>query len=177
LCSNLDAGVAALGVDVSDHAPAEPVESGSGKVLALARWLPYLVSAGCVLDVLSTFFPWGHDFGQDLFLPFSIPFPSGSSVRFIDGVPLILFVSVGTRLAAVVGFVALLLYGYFENILPTLVLLVSIGLSFGSFVVFSQLGWSLGLGAYIVLFAGFLKLFGLILKNVHLEIAAESGPL
>lgn len=82
-------------------------------------------------------------------------------------------ISVAVRIAAVLGLAALLLYGYHKSILPTLVLLISIGLSIGCLAVFSQFGFSLSSGAYAVLLGGLLKIGGLIMRNLYAEITEE----
>ncbi len=158
-----------------DASTTEPSEKKPTKVLMLSRWTPYCVAIGCFLDILSTFLPWGTNFGQELFLPFSIPLPLGWNAPNVAEAPFVLFVSVAIRLAAILGFAALLLYEYLKSILPTLVLLVSVGLSFTCFIISSQFGWSLSSGAYTALFGGLLKLLGLILRNLHLEIAEEEN--
>lgn len=125
---------------------------------------------GCFLDLLSTFLPWGTQFNLQLFLPFSTPLPLGWSGRFLYGDPSVLTISVAVRLAAILGLAALLLYGRYGSVLPTIVMLVSVGLSTGCFAVFSQLGFSLSSGAYVVLLGGLLKIGGLVLRNLYAEI-------
>jgi len=133
----------------------------------------YLVGVGCFLDVLSTFFPWSEIVGRHWFLPFSIPLPLGWNVYFLEGSVFFLAISVATRLAAVLGLAGLFLYIYRKRVLSRLLFFISIGLSFVSFVVFSLFGLPLYLGVWIVLVGGFLKLVGLILKNLEVEVAMK----
>ncbi len=111
-------------------------------------------------------FPWAVAYGEHWFLPFSVPLPIGWRVLFLEDSFSMLVVNVGVRLAAVLGVLALLLYAYLKNVLPTLILLVSIILSFVSFLVFSDsVGWAFSYGVYMVVVGGLLKLLGLILKT------------
>jgi hypothetical protein len=138
--------------------------------------MPYLVAVGCVLDVLATFFPWSEEvFSQYWFLPFSYPLPLGWGAQIIEGSLLVLIISVATRVAPLLGLTGLFLYTYRKSILSTLSLLVSTCLSFACFVVFYLLGWSPYLGAYMILLAGFLKLVGLILRNLEVELSVEDN--
>lgn len=151
----------------------ESTVKDSTKVVSFFRWMPYFVAAGCILDVLSTFFPWSEAFGELWFLPYSLPLFFGSNAQFIEENYFFPTISIAVRLAAILGLVSLLLYVYLKNILPALVLLVSIGLSFASFILFFELGWSPYLGSYLVLLGGFLKASGLILKNLEMETTEE----
>jgi hypothetical protein len=142
------------------------------KVLSLSRYMPYFVVVGCFLDIFSTFLPWSEDFGLQWFLPFSVALPVGWNVSFIES-SYVLAVSVAVRLAAAVGLVGLLFHEYSRRLLAASALLVSIGLSFGSVIVFSQVGWALYWGAYCVIFGGLLKVAGLISGRMQIEIGAE----
>jgi hypothetical protein len=147
-----------------------PSVRSSGKVLSFSRLTPYLVALGCVVDLLSTFFPWTAIFTQQRYLPYSIVLPLGERVQFLYADFLILVVVVAVRAAAIVGFGGLVLYVYHKGVLFSLVLIVSMVLSFSSVAIFAQLFGSFLLGPYLVSLAGILKLAGLILKNLRLEI-------
>jgi len=134
----------------------------------------YLFVAGCILDVLSTFFPWSRTAGQHWFLPYSVPMPLGWHVQFISESFAVLVVNLATRLGAVLGLAGLILLMYYKNrVFSSVILLVSTGLSFASVIVFFQLGWSFYIGVYMVLAGGFLKLVSLILENLEVQIIVE----
>ena len=122
-----------LRVANAPNASAPSVRS-SGKVLSFSRLTPYLVAFGCVLDLLSTFFPWTAIFRQQRYLPYSIILPLGERVQFLYADFLVLVVVVVVRAAAIVGFGGLVLYVYHKGVLFSLVLIVSMVLSFSSAV-------------------------------------------
>jgi hypothetical protein len=153
----------------------EPSEKTDHKVVAFSGWAPYLVVLGSLLDVFSTFFPWGRAFGQDAFLPFSIPLPLGWSVFLLENTFYTMTVNVVVRLASVLGFVGLLVRGRVKNASSTWVLSVSVGLSFAALVVFSQIELSLNYGFYLVLVGGILKLAGVIGQNVEIEVLSKDA--
>lgn len=133
----------------------------------------YLFAAGCILDVLSTFFPWSVA-GEHWFLPYSVPIPLGWRVRFIGESFAVLVISLSIRLAAILGLAGLILLMYHKNrIFSSVILLISTGLSFASVIVFFQLHWSFYIGAYMVLASGFLKLVSLILENLEVQMIVE----
>lgn len=133
-----------------------------------------LFVAGCILDVLSTFFPWSRVAGQHWFLPFSVPMPLGWRVQFIGESFAVLVISLSIRLAAVLGLAGLILLMYHRNrVFSSVILLISTGLSFASVIVFFQLHWSFYIGAYMVLASGFLKLVSLILENLEVQMIVE----
>ena len=134
--------------------------------------MPYFVAIGCVLDLLSTFLPWSEEFGLMWFLPFSIPLPVGWQAHYIEN-PFVTAVGIMIRLAAVLGLVALLAGEYLKSRIPELLVTVSVILSFVSVGIFFQLGWSLYLGAFSAAIAGALKLVGLVLENLQLEVTLE----
>ncbi len=134
--------------------------------------MPYFVAIGCVLDLLSTFLPWSADFGLMWFLPFSIPLPAGWQAHYIESL-FVVAVSIMIRLAATLGLVALLLNEYLKSKIPKLLVAVSVVLSFVSVGIFFQIGWSLYFGAFSAVFAGVLKLLGLALENLQLELTLE----
>jgi len=134
----------------------------------------YLFAAGCILDVLSTFFPWSVSGQYWLFLPFSVPMPLGWRVQFIGESFAVLVISLSIRLAAILGLAGLILLMYHKNrIFSSVILLISTGLSFASVIVFFQLHWSFYIGAYMVLASGFLKLVSLILENLEVQLIVE----
>jgi hypothetical protein len=49
---------------------------------------------------------------------------------------------------------------------------ISIVMSFAAAIFFSQLGWSLYLGVYLVLVGALLKVGGFVLKNLEVEIVS-----
>ena len=79
------------------------------------------------------------------------------------------------RVAAIVGLGGLVLYVYHKGVSFSLVLIVSMVLSFSSVAIFAQTYGSFLLGPYLVSAAGILKLAGLILKNLRLEIEKSNG--
>ena len=146
----------------------------TSKVFRFFRWAPYLVAIGCFLDVFSTFFPWSQAGGQHWFLPFSVPMPLGWRVQYIGESFAILVINLAVRLGAILGLAGLVLFMYYKNrIFPSVILLISTGLSFASVIVFFQLHWSFYIGAYMVLASGFLKLASLILENLEVQIVVE----
>jgi len=133
-----------------------------------------LFAAGCILDVLSTFFPWSMVAGQHWFLPFSVPMPLGWRVQFVGESFAVLVINLSIRLGAILGLAGLVLFMYYKNrIFSSVILLVSTGLSFASVIVFFQLHWSFYIGAYMVLASGFLKLASLILENLEVQVIVE----
>jgi len=134
----------------------------------------YLFAVGCILDVLSTFFPWSKVAGQHWFLPFSVPMPLGWRVQFIGESFSVLVISLSIRLAAILGLAGLILLMYRKNrVFSSVILLISTGLSFASVIVFFQLHWSFYIGAYMVLVSDFLKLVSLILENLEVQMIVE----
>lgn len=134
----------------------------------------YLFAIGCVLDVLSTFFPWSRTAGQHWFLPYSVPMPLGWHVQYIGESSAVLVINLAIRLGAFLGLAGLLLLTYSTNrVFSNAPLLVSTGLSFASVAIFFQLRWSFYLGAYMVLTSGFLKLVSLILENLEVQVIVE----
>ncbi len=151
-----------------------PDERQRIKLIKFSESVLYLFGVGCVLDVLSTFFPWSIAAGYHWFLPFSVPIPLGYQIDYITDSPAVLAVNLTVRLGAILGLVGLLLLALFKNrIVSTPFLITSTGLSFASVAVFSQTGWPFYIGVYMVLASGFLKLFTLILVNLEVEIVVE----
>ena len=149
-------------------------EKQPAKIFGFSGRALYLFVAGCILDVLSTFFPWSEAAGQHWFLPFSVPLPLGWRVQFISESFAVLVINLATRLGAILGLAGLILLMYYKNrVFSTVTLLISTGLSFASLVVFFQLRWLFYIGAYMVLAGGFLKLLSLILENLEVQIVAE----
>ena len=137
------------------------------KIFEFSGQALYLFAAGCILDVLSTFFPWSRTAGQHWFLPYSVPMPLGWRVQFISESFAVLVVNLATRLGAVLGLAGLILLMYYKNRgFSSVILLVSTGLSFASVIVFFQLRWPFYIGVYMVLAGGFLKVISLILENL-----------
>jgi len=146
------------------------------KVFAFSGWALYLVVLGSILDVLSTFFPWSElIFGRTAFLPFSVPLPLGWSVSFLENNFYTLAINVMVRLASILGFAGLLIRRRVGNASSNWVESVSIGLSFASLAVFSQLDVPFNYGAYLVLVAGVLKLVGVVGQNVEIEVVSEAA--
>lgn len=154
----------------------ESSEKTGYRVFALSSWALYLVVLGSVLDVLSTFFPWGElIFGRTAFLPFSIPLPLGWSVFFLESNFYTVAVNVVVRLASILGFAGLLVRGRAGNASSNWVQCVSVGLSFAAIGVFSRLEMGFSYGVYMVLVAGILKLVGVIGQNVEMELVSEGS--
>jgi hypothetical protein len=143
------------------------------KTLDLSFLTPYLVSVGSLLDVLSTFFPWSRTSGAYWFLPYSIPLPVYRSIEFINEGSAEIFICIAVRLAAVTGVIVILFHIYHQNLRLNFTLLLSTVLSMAASVVFSQLGWSLYIGFYMILSSGLLKVFALIFKNVQVELSVQ----
>jgi len=152
----------------------QPLEPAPTKVFKFSGRAIYLFAAGCILDVLSTFFPWSETAGGHWFLPFSVPMPLGWRVQFITETLAVLVVSLATRLGAILGLAGLLLLTYYKNrTFSTIILLMSTGLSFASAAIFFQIGWPFYIGAYMTLAGAFSKLLSLILENLEVQIIAE----
>jgi len=152
----------------------QPPEKLPAKIFRFSGRALYLFVAGCILDVLSTFFPWSEAAGQHWFLPFSVPLPLGWRVQYISESFAVLAINLTTRLGAILGLAGLILLMYHKDrFSSSVILLISTGLSFTSAVVFFQLRWPFYIGAYMVLAGGFLKLLSLILENLEVQIVAE----
>lgn len=152
----------------------QPPEKQPAKIFRFSGRALYLFVAGCILDVLSTFFPWSEAAGQHWFLPFSVPLPLGWRVQYISESFAVLAINLATRLGAILGLAGLILLMYHKDrFSSSVILLISTGLSFASAVVFFQLRWPFYIGAYMVLAGGFLKLLSLILENLEVQIVAE----
>jgi len=148
--------------------------STKGVTLSFSGYALYLVALGCFLDVLSTFFPWSETDGQHWFLPFSVSLPLGWHTQFMSESLPLLAISVATRVAAFVGLAGIVLWGRFQKgVFPSALLVFSTVLSFFSFGVFSQLGWSLYFGSYLALSGGLVKVVGIILENLEVQIVAK----
>lgn len=157
------------------------VTDGSGslgktehKVLALSGLGVCLVAFGSILDVASTFLPWGWFFGRPAFLPYSFPLFGGEPVVFLANDFYTVAINVMVRLACVLGFAGLLIRGRFKNASSNWVQCVSFGLSFASFAFFYQLDLPPDYGAYLILVAGVLKLVGVVGQNVEIEMVSEA---
>ncbi|MFP3984595.1 MAG: hypothetical protein ACLFU9_01335 [Candidatus Bathyarchaeia archaeon] len=150
-------------------------EDVSGKAFKFAGWMPYLVAVGCFLDVLSTFFPWSEVGGGHWFLPYSVPLPLGWQVQYVGEGVAVLFINLAVRLGGIVGVVGVAMLTYWKiRVFSNVVVLVSSGLSFASAAVFSQLGLPFFIGVYMVLAGGSLKLIGLALDYLEVEIIVEN---
>jgi hypothetical protein len=160
---------------IKDNESHEPT-SVKASTFSFSNYGLYLVALGCVLDVFSTFFPWSEIDGQHWFLPFSFPLPLGWQVHFMPERAPLLVVSVATRVAGFLGIAGIILLGRLKRgVFPWAVFISSAAMSFVSFGIFSQLDWSLYLGVYLVLFGGFLKVVGLVLENLEVQLVVEEN--
>ncbi|MFW6111193.1 MAG: hypothetical protein ACOC6H_04070 [Thermoproteota archaeon] len=144
-----------------------------GEVGETSVWTSILVVAGCVLDVLSTFFPWSMTAGQHWFIPYSFPLLPVWKTSFISNSLILIIINVVIRTAAILGLLALFFYSRGKNVHGGVTLLLSAGCSLSCFMLFSRLTWPWYLGVYMVLIAGLLKLPPLLLENLELEITVE----
>lgn len=149
------------------------VVPAKGATFSFSGYALYLVALGCVLDVLSTFFPWSEIGGQHWFLPFSFSLPLGWDAQFMpESLPL-LGVSMATRVAAFLGLVGIVLFGRVKkSVFPYAVLIASVAFSFFSLWSFSRLDWPLYFGVYLALSGGLLKVVGIVLENLEVQVSA-----
>jgi hypothetical protein len=157
----------------------ESVETASIKSAAFSfsSYALYLVAIGCFLDVFSTFFPWSEVGAWHFFLPFSIPLPLTWNVQYLKVSFPILVISVATRVAAILGAAGLFLLGHLKNrVISGAILIVSVILSFVSVGFFSQIGLSFSYGVYLASGGGILKLMGIVLENLKVQIVVETDP-
>lgn len=83
-------------------------------------------------------------------------------------------ISVAIRVAGFLGLAGIVLLSRFKkSIFPWAVTVVSATLSFFSFWFFSQLGWPLYFGVYLALSGGLLKVVGIFLENLEVQMVAE----
>jgi hypothetical protein len=143
------------------------------RVFKLGEGALYFFALGCFLDVFSTFFPWSNAAGLDWFLPLSVPFPLNWQLQHIPDSIEILSVNLSVRFASVLGIAGLFFLVYLKRrLFSNVMFVISIVMSFAAAIFFSQLGWSLYLGVYLVLVGALLKVGGFVLKNLEVEIVS-----
>jgi len=146
----------------------EPTKTLTVNLVDLSKWVLVLVSAGCVTDILTTFIPWGYMGNLQWFLPLSIPI--GWPAIFMDPSIQIWTIAIVLKLAILSVLGSLLFYKYSKNALFQLALLASIALSFAGFGVAFAHGMILSFGFYVVVISCFLKITGLALNYLEIEI-------
>jgi hypothetical protein len=157
----------AAGHKISETQSISPKEL-KGKIVDLSKYTPFLVMAGCILDILATFIPWGEMGTLHWYLPLSVPI--GWPAIFMESSQQIIAVAILIKVALIVTIVSLLFYQRSNKVLFKLVLLSAVGIAGAAFVIVSAAGMVVYLGYYAVLAAAVLKIISLSLKYVELEL-------
>jgi hypothetical protein len=139
-----------------------------GKIVDLSKFTPFLVVVGVIFDILATFIPWGAMGNLHWYLPLSVPI--GWPAIFMESSGQIVAVAILIKVALVVTIVSFLFYQRSKKVLFELVLLSAVGIAVAAFVIVSAAGMVVYLGYYAVLAAAVLKIIGLSLKYVELEL-------
>jgi hypothetical protein len=148
--------------------PSVPPEASAVRIVDLSKFTPYIVAVACLSDLLAIFLPWGEMGTVHWYLPLSVPI--GWPPVFMETNTAIIAVAILIKLALVMTLSSLLFYQRSKNVLFQLTLLSAVGLAAAAFAVSIGHGMILYLGYYAVLVALVLKIIGLCLKYMEVEL-------
>lgn len=132
-----------------------------------------------LFDVISCFLPWGiiTTSGNTVYvyLPWT-PILNFGQETLVFSEPFIFFLlAIIERAVVVLTWISIIIYEFFEKrqLIAYMFILVSGIFSFLAFILFTQTGTELWIGAYIVLFSAVLKIFNVLAKALKIEFVIE----